>query len=137
MMDAPTPTRRTFVCSATAVAALLWPLASAARHMSSDGAGTTEAERWSAAIGRTVRLSGAGGSMHGTLVEVVIERHDPARPAAVRPQAFWAHFTFDAADAPDGEAIYALDRPIAGHSELFLTRSPDQAGRAVLKALFN
>lgn len=148
-MDASIATRRAFVGSAILGTALLLPLA---RRGTPDTASVTdmtgvaarsfvsaasEMPAWVAAIGETFLIAGATGPVRGTLVDVVADRHDPATPATMRTQSFWAHFTVDAATAPPGDAIYTLDHPVAGRSELFLMRSADRAGRAVLKALFN
>lgn len=94
-----------------------------------------ELRRWRAAVGRTIWITGETGRVEAT-VESVTPLHAGPRPARVRRAPFLVRLTTADQGAPAGDRIYALDAPIAGLGDLFLTRGDDAAGKAMLLAVF-
>ncbi|MDB5696111.1 MAG: hypothetical protein JWN21_1654 [Sphingomonas bacterium] len=96
-----------------------------------------EVDRWTALVGKPVRIAGEQGYTSGTVESVQRVRSDGPRPAGVRKEGFTVTFVVDAATAPVGDAIYDIGHTIEGLSRLFLIRAADRGKNAVFFAFFN
>ena len=95
-----------------------------------------EIANWSAAIGQAVRVTGSAAGVVGTIDMVYNVAMRGPLPAGVRQHAFVVHFLVDKAGAPAGNAMYAVDTPVEGLTQLFLKRGEDRGDKALLTALF-
>ena len=95
-----------------------------------------EIAQWSAAIGKVVRVSSSAAGVVGVIDMVYNVPMGGQLPAGVRQNAFVVHFLVDRAGAPAGNAMYAVDTPVDGLTQLFLKRGDDRGDKALLTALF-
>ncbi len=148
-------TRRSFIGSATAGAALLGPLAVLAGcsgNGSAPSAGSgllsllgaapissakTEAQIWQDAIGESFRIGGATGPIYASLASVTPQPSFSTRPDDLRQQSLVLSFVLDRGYDTTGDAIYFLDRTMGTEPRLFMQRGTDANGRVELVALLN
>ena len=148
-------TRRSFIGSATAGAALLGPLAvlagcSGGGSTASAGAGLlslfgaepissakTETQIWQDAVGEPFRIGGATGPLYASLASVTPQPSFGPRPDDLRQQSLVLSFVLDRGYDTTGDAIYFLDRTMGTEPRLFMQRGTDANGRAELVALLN
>lgn len=146
-------TRRSFISTAVAGAAVVVPLAllagcgsgsasasgssllSLVTGQSSASAGS-EADIWKGAIGQSFRIGTKTGPVYASLASVTAQ---PAglRPDDLRQEPLLLSFTMDAGYDVVGDETYFLDRTMANESKLFMQRGTTANGRPELVALLN
>jgi len=91
---------------------------------------------WSALVGRTFRVAGAGAPLKLVAVEPVTS--GGRRPGTVRRRrGFAAIFETSAARAPEGDRTHLLAHGLSAPLPLFLSPPAELSGKARLVAVFN
>jgi hypothetical protein len=89
-----------------------------------------------ALVGQPIGLADAEHALEAVVHQVRPARISGKLPAGVRQDPFYVYFAMPKAGAPAGNRIYRLSRPIAGLTDVFLTRGMDVGGKAMLVAQF-
>ncbi|UVO54896.1 hypothetical protein [Sphingomonas sp. SUN039] len=148
------PTRRSFIGSAAAGAALLGPVALLGGCGTGGGSSSltsvvdkllgqaslstkTESDVWESAIGQSFRFGGENGPVYASLTSVTAQPLFGDRPDDLRQKPLMLSFTLDAGYDTLGDEVYYLDRTMANESKLFMQRGTTANGRPELLALLN
>jgi hypothetical protein len=146
-------TRRSFMSSAVAGAALAGPLAllggCGSGSGSTSGTGllgvltsqtsastTSEADVWKGAIGQAFRIGTTTGPVYASLTSVTPQAAGD-RPDGLRQEPLLLSFALDAGYDVGAEGTYFLDRTMANQSQLFMQRGTTASGAPELIALLN
>jgi hypothetical protein len=146
-------TRRSFISSAVAGAAIAGPLALLGGCGSGTGTTsgtslldmltsqssavtTSEADTWKGAIGQAFRIGTDKGPVYASLTSVTPQ---PAgnRPDSLRQEPLLLSFTLDAGYDVGAEGTFFLDRTMANASQLFMQPGKTANGGPELVALLN
>lgn len=147
-------TRRSFIGTAAAGAAMLGPVALLGGCGTGGGSGTatgfidklvsqavgstkTETSIWESAIGQSFRIGSETGPIYASLTSVTAQPVQGDRPDDLRQQPLLLAFTLDAGYDALGDKLYFLDRTMANESQLFMQRGTTANGRPELLALLN